>query len=142
LLIVFQILQSFVVIFRYYGYLYFNWLGSEAKQLIDQSQNCEDILLNFLISHVTKLPPIKLTQHKNLQDSPSGGEPVRTSSSLFAARWLNVEHFTRRQHCMNVFTHAFGYMPLVKSSMRFDPHLFKDPVSRTRKKYRQIDLMP
>ena len=122
---------------RYFGYLYSNWLSSEPKQLVDQSKNCEDILLNFLISHVTKSPPIKLTQHKHLQEVPLSGATV----AGYKNKWLNTEHFTVRHHCINVFVQEFGYMPLVRSNMRFDPLLFKDKVSRTRKKYRQIDSL-
>ncbi|KAK2144202.1 hypothetical protein LSH36_777g02081 [Paralvinella palmiformis] len=126
---------------KYYGYLYYHWLSPATQQLIGQSENCEDILMNFLISHVTKLPPIKLTQRRYQQDSMPGSSQELTPSA-FSSRWLNIDHFTRRQRCLNVFVEEFGYMPLVRSSMRFDPLFFKDPVSRTRKKYRQIDLIP
>ena len=43
---------------------------------------------------------------------------------------------------MNTFAAIFGYMPLRKSSTRFDPVLFKDQVSNTRKKYRKLELIP
>ena len=43
---------------------------------------------------------------------------------------------------MNTFVAVFGYMPLQKSSVRFDPVLFKDPVANTRKKYRKLELIP
>jgi hypothetical protein len=33
-------------------------------------------------------------------------------------------------------------MPLLKSSTRFDPVLYKDAVSNARKKYRKIELVP
>ena len=32
-------------------------------------------------------------------------------------------------------------MPLMKSNLRIDPVLFKDPVAITRKKYRQIEVV-
>lgn len=32
-------------------------------------------------------------------------------------------------------------MPLVRSNMRLDPILYRDPVSNLRKKYRQIELV-
>ena len=31
--------------------------------------NCEDILMNFLVSAVTKLPPIKVTQKKQYKET-------------------------------------------------------------------------
>ncbi len=37
--------------------------------MVDQLANCEDILMNFLISAVTKLPPIKVTQKKQYKET-------------------------------------------------------------------------
>ena len=34
--------------------------------------NCEDILMNFLVSAVTKLPPIKVTQKKQYKETMMG----------------------------------------------------------------------
>lgn len=31
--------------------------------------NCEDILMNFLVSAVTRLPPIKITQKKQYKET-------------------------------------------------------------------------
>ena len=88
--------------------------------------------MNFLVSHVIKCPPIKVTQRKIYKDTmlPASDQP---------SPWLQPEHFKQRQSCMNKFTEAFGYMPLLRSSMRLDPVLFKDPVSMNRKRYRQIE---
>lgn len=107
--------------------------------------------MNFLISHVTKLAPIKLTQRRLLssetQVPPPGADSMQLPAaplapSSFSQRWQDPEHFINRQHCINVFVEDFGYMPLLRSSMRFDPHLFKDPVSKTRKKYRRLEMSP
>lgn len=32
-------------------------------------------------------------------------------------------------------------MPLIRSNLRMDPMLYRDPVSNLRKKYRQIELV-
>ena len=61
---------------------------------------------------------------------------------FFRSPWSDPEHFRERQTCMNTFAAIFGYMPLKKSSTRFDPVLFKDPVSNTRKKYKKLELIP
>ncbi|XP_064652154.1 exostosin-1-like [Lineus longissimus] len=117
---------------RYYNYLYTHYLPSPVHKTVDQTQNCEDILMNFLVSHVIKLPPIKVTQRKIYKEAmvPNSGK-----NSV----WLEAEHFNTRQTCINVFVNYFGYMPLIRSSVRLDPLLFKDPVSMTRKKYKQIE---
>lgn len=121
---------------RYYNYLYTHLLNSySVKSIVDQMQNCEDILLNFLVSHVTNLPPVKVTQRKLYKESMIPNNNGKSSV------WLNTLHFVQRQSCIHNFTNAFGYMPLIRSNLRMDPILFKDPVSNLRKKYRQIELV-
>lgn len=118
--------------------------------------------MNFLVSHVTRRPPIKVTQRKLYKDTTVAG--IRqvlsiqvlyrrilqyhiviiflTRASLdFRSPWNDPDHFIQRQTCMNTFVAVFGYMPLLRSNMRLDPVLFKDSVSNLRKKYRQIELV-
>lgn len=57
---------------KYYNYLYTNWLSLLLLKTVKQSSNCEDILMNFLVSHVTRKPPIKVTQRKGYKDRDSG----------------------------------------------------------------------
>lgn len=40
--------------------------------MVDQLSNCEDILMNFLVSAVTKMPPIKVTQKKQYKETMMG----------------------------------------------------------------------
>lgn len=120
--------------FRYYNYLYTNGLSSLLTRMVDESQNCEDILMNFLVSHVTKLPPIKVTHRKQYRES-------LLPSNAKNSQWMDSFHFSQRQLCIDTFANTFGYMPLVRSKMRMDPMLFKDPVSNLRKKYRQIEVV-
>ena len=120
---------------RYYNYLYTHWVSGTARNTVDQTQNCEDILMNFLVTHATRLPPIKLTGRKQFKDSMIGAN-AKTRSV-----WAEAEHFAQRQICMNIFVEVFGYMPLVRSRVRMDPVLYKDPVSMTRKKYKQIEVV-
>lgn len=58
---------------RYYNYLYTEWLSPLLLKTVEQSHNCEDILINFLVSHVTRRPPIKVTQRKQYKDQPPAG---------------------------------------------------------------------
>nr|CAD7428535.1 unnamed protein product [Timema monikensis] len=117
---------------RYYNFLYTHWLSPLLHKTVEQSQNCEDILMNFLVSHVTRRPPVKVTQRKQYKEQPPGGA---------RSPWNDPDHFIQRQTCLNTFAAVFGYMPLLRSNMRLDPVLFKDPVSNLRKKYRQIELV-
>jgi hypothetical protein len=58
---------------RYYNTLYTETLSSTLHKTVEQSQNCEDILMNFLVSHVTRRPPIKVTQRKVYKDTTAAG---------------------------------------------------------------------
>ncbi|KAG7268692.1 hypothetical protein CRUP_032633 [Coryphaenoides rupestris] len=115
-----MVLTGAAIYHRYYHYLYTAYLPDSLKNMVDQMSNCEDILMNFLVSAVTKLPPIKTSR---------------------ASRWADPDHFAQRQTCMNKFASWFGSMPLVHSQMRLDPVLFKDQVSILRKKYRDIERL-
>lgn len=61
-----------LVVYRYYHYLYTHYLPASLKNMVDQLANCEDILMNFLVSAVTKLPPIKVTQKKQYKETMMG----------------------------------------------------------------------
>ncbi|KAL1465226.1 hypothetical protein WDU94_004813 [Cyamophila willieti] len=117
---------------RYYNYLYSHWLSPLLLKTVAQSHNCEDILMNFLVSHVTRRPPIKVTGRKHYKEISGGGS---------RSPWNDPDHFIQRQTCLNTFAAVFGYMPLLRSHMRLDPVLYKDPVSNLRKKYRQMELV-
>ncbi|KAK5911006.1 hypothetical protein CgunFtcFv8_005218 [Champsocephalus gunnari] len=129
-----MVLTGAAIYHRYYHHLYTNFLPTSLKGMVDQLANCEDILMNFLVSAVTKLPPIKVTQKKQYKETMMG-------QSSRASRWADPDHFAQRQTCMNKFASWFGAMPLVHSQMRLDPVLFKDQVSILRKKYRDIERL-
>ncbi|XP_012991126.1 exostosin-1c isoform X1 [Esox lucius] len=136
---------------RYYHYLFSHYLPPSLRALVDRTSNCEDILMNFLVSSVTHLPPIKVAQRKQYKELPS--PQVRPHPSMvnltnelpspqgtkISAPWANPEHFSQRQECVNSFASWFGYMPLVHSQFRLDPVLFKDQVSVLRKKYKDLE---
>lgn len=58
-----------LALYRYYHYLYTHYLPASLLGMVDQMANCEDILMNFLVSAVTKLPPIKVTQKKQYKET-------------------------------------------------------------------------
>lgn len=87
---------------RYYHSLFSNYLPAKLRSFVDQIANCEDILMNFLVSAVTKLPPIKVTQKKHLRESPPqqvgrhGWEPRgqrRKGKELFPSWRFFFQHF-------------------------------------------------
>ncbi|CAL8317609.1 unnamed protein product [Merluccius merluccius] len=119
---------------RYYHYLYTHYVPANLLAMVDRMANCEDILMNFLVSAVTRQPPIKVTQKKQYK------ETMMTQGSK-SSRWADPDHFAQRQTCMNAFSGWLGFMPLVHSQMRLDPVLFRDQVSMLRKKYRDIEKL-
>lgn len=129
-----MVLTGAAIYHRYYHFLYTHFLPNSLKSMVDQLANCEDILMNFLVSAVTKLPTIKVTQKKQYKET-------MMAQSSRASRWADPDHFAQRQTCMNKFASWFGGMPLVHSQMRLDPILFKDQVSILRKKYREIERL-
>ncbi|GAB5574714.1 exostosin-like 1 isoform X1 [Prionailurus iriomotensis] len=112
---------------RYYHTLFTHSLPKALRTLADEAPTCVDILMNFLVAAVTKLPPIKVPYGKQHLEAtpplvPGGPEPQPTA-----------------RDCINQMAAGFGYMPLVSSRLRLDPVLFKDPVSVLRKKYRSLE---
>nr|XP_023687908.1 exostosin-1c-like [Paramormyrops kingsleyae] len=117
---------------RYYHYLFSQYLPPSLRALVDHTSNCDDILMNFLVSAVTHLPPIKVAQRKQHREA-AGLQGTKNGP------WSNPEHFPQRQECVNTFANWFGYMPLEHSQFRLDPVLFRDQVSVLRKKYKDLE---
>uniref|UniRef100_A0AAZ1X6Q3 Glycosyl transferase 64 domain-containing protein n=1 Tax=Oreochromis aureus TaxID=47969 RepID=A0AAZ1X6Q3_OREAU len=115
---------------RYYHYLFTHYVPASLLTMVDRMANCEDILMNFLVSAVTKQPPIKVTQKKQYKETMMTQVLI---DGLTTGRTMT--------HCMNAFSHWLGFMPLVHSQMRLDPVLFRDQVSILRKKYRDIERL-
>ena len=40
-------------------FFYFQWMPQAIRDKVDEFMNCEDLAMNFLISHMTHQPPIK-----------------------------------------------------------------------------------
>ena len=114
---------------RKYAKLFIENLSVSLTTAIQSFPDCEHILMNFLVAHITKHPPIKVTQRRLTRDD---------SQLNFSVK---AEQFSRKQTCINIFYSGFGYMPLLKSSLRLDPVLFKDSVSKSRKKFRRMELV-
>ncbi|XP_058574533.1 exostosin-like 1 isoform X2 [Neofelis nebulosa] len=122
-----MVLTSAAFYHRYYHTLFTHSLPKALRTLADETPTCVDILMNFLVAAVTKLPPIKVPYGKRHLEAtpplvPGGPEPQPTA-----------------RDCINQMAAGFGYMPLVSSRLRLDPVLFKDPVSVLRKKYRSLE---
>ena len=122
-----MVLTGAAFLHKYYLHLYSNWLPASIRRTVDEFMNCEDIAMNFLIAHITRKPPIKVTSRWTFR--------CEQCTSL----WNDESHFSERHKCMNKFVHEFGYMPLVYTQYRADSVLFKNRLpSRLRKCYQNI----
>lgn len=99
---------------KYYSYLYTYWLPREIRSIVDEYMNCEDIAMNFLVSYITKKPPVKVTSRWTFR-CPGCPETLSKVES----------HFDERHMCLNRFTKVIGHMPLLFTQYRADSVLFK-----------------
>ncbi|KAL0612811.1 Exostosin-like 3 [Plecturocebus cupreus] len=68
---------------RYYAYLYSYVMPQAIRDMVDEYINCEDIAMNFLVSHITRKPPIKeLTSTLSAQKAWFHPLPVITAGSV------------------------------------------------------------
>ena len=49
-----------VCLLQFYLTMYTNYMPNVVRQKVDEYMNCEDIAMNFLVSHLTRKPPIKV----------------------------------------------------------------------------------
>ncbi|KAL7299757.1 hypothetical protein TKK_0007507 [Trichogramma kaykai] len=118
-----MILTGAAFIHKHYTYLYTHWLPQAIRDKVDEYMNCEDIAMNFLVSHVTRKPPVKVTSRWTFR---CPGCPVSLSE--------DDSHFQERHKCMNFFSQVFGYMPLLTTQYRADSVLFKTRIPHDKQK--------
>ncbi|CAL1293424.1 unnamed protein product [Larinioides sclopetarius] len=108
---------------KYYTYLYSHSMPQSIRDKVDEYMNCEDIAMNFLVSHVTRKPPLKVTSRWTFR---CPGCPVSLSEE--------DSHFQERHRCIEHFTQVYGYMPLLNTQFRADSVLFKTRIPHDKQK--------
>ncbi|KAM8796150.1 LOW QUALITY PROTEIN: exostosin-like 1 [Eudromia elegans] len=155
-----MVLTDAAVYHRYYHSLFTHSLPPALRELVDGRAACEDVLMNLLVAAATKLPPIKVTQRRELGEpggqqvgaggggtrpvpapGPAPRVPCPRAEPLTAAlsRAARGRRLPPAHDCLDPLARWFGYMPLVSSQLRLDPVLFKDQVSVLRKKYPHLE---
>jgi len=89
-------------------------MDAAIRNMVDTFMNCEDIAMNFLVAHITRKPPIKVTSKWNFR-CPECRKSLSDDSL----------HFKERHSCINLFTSIYGYNPLLYTQFRADSVLFK-----------------
>uniref|UniRef100_A0A8D8IVH2 glucuronosyl-galactosyl-proteoglycan 4-alpha-N-acetylglucosaminyltransferase n=1 Tax=Culex pipiens TaxID=7175 RepID=A0A8D8IVH2_CULPI len=118
-----MVLTGAAFIHKYYTFLYTYALPQAIRDKVDEYMNCEDIAMNFLVSHVTRKPPVKVTSRWTFR---CPGCPVSLSE--------DDTHFQERHKCINFFTKVFGYTPLLNTQYRADSILFKTRIPHDKQK--------
>lgn len=108
---------------RYYSYMYSFTMPEVIRSIVDKFMNCEDIALNFLVAHMTRQPPIKVTSRWTFH-CPSCLSSLSEEDS----------HFRERHECLNMFASIYGYMPLLSTQHRSDSILFKTRLPHDKQK--------
>ncbi|XP_053211601.1 exostosin-3-like [Panonychus citri] len=108
---------------KYYTYMYTHSMDKAIREKVDELMNCEDIAMNFLVSHITRQPPLKVTSRWTFK---CVGCPVRLSE--------DDSHFQERHKCINYFTSLYGYNPLLQTQFRADSILFKTRIPHDKTK--------
>lgn len=87
--------------------------------MVDETQNCDDIAMNFVVSLYLK------SNSKTCCNRPSGifVKPVdmrnleKEASSGYQGMWHRPEHLLQRSYCLNKLAHIYGVMPLSFSNL-------------------------
>lgn len=108
---------------KYYSYLYTYTMPEAIRSIVDKFMNCEDIAMNFLVAHLTRKPPIKVTSRWTFH-CPSCASSLSEDDS----------HFRERHECLNTFASIYGYMPLLNTQHRSDSVLFKTRLPHDKQK--------
>ena len=99
--------------------LYTTRTPARLRSHVDSVINCDDILMNFAVANETRKPPVFV--------ATEGVRRVRVLKNLdqTSGLWHRTKHYVDRDACLNMFTEAYGGMPLRFTTKRFkiDDHL-------------------
>ncbi|XP_065191203.1 exostosin-1a-like [Sycon ciliatum] len=131
---------------KYYHHMVHEFLPPSVKSVLSKAPSCADIAFNFLVSYVTKHPPIKVAQKFGIRNEQPALFPQATPTPIGATYFNDPSVpetpvslvYAQRQNCIRSFVPAFGRMPLSHSQMRLDPLLYRDNVSNSRKHYHRV----
>uniref|UniRef100_A0A8C5UGF4 Exostosin-like 2 n=2 Tax=Malurus TaxID=55806 RepID=A0A8C5UGF4_9PASS len=79
--------------------------------LIDETQNCDDIAMNFLVAKHTGKPSgvfVKPVDIRNLEKDTNSG---------YSGMWHRAEHLLQRSYCVNKLVNIYDGMPLKYSNI-------------------------
>ncbi|GAA5970948.1 hypothetical protein JCM11641_004519 [Rhodosporidiobolus odoratus] len=136
--------QSYSMVLSNAAWLRKEWLEKYWEQTeemrslrdyVDQVVNCDDILINYLVSNLTRNPPLLLQPKTPLRTIGGdglwtrGSVPVddkaspKPSSSSTDAGIPSANHFEQRKHCLaHYFSHFSAFAPTERSAKTGSRH--------------------
>ena len=121
-------------------------MPSPIREKIDEYMNCEDIAMNFLVSHISRKPPIKVTSRWTFRYINFCFINyfliklfslfiiiIRCPDCMYSLS-EDDSHYQRRHKCLNFFSSIYGYMPLLYTQFRADSVLFKTRIPHDKQK--------
>ena len=116
---------------KFYNYVYSYLMDERIRLRIDKLTNCEDIGFNFMVAHMSRKPPIKVTSKWSFSCVECESlSPEEHKESLH----LKQSHYDERSDCIQYFTEIYGYNPLLYSQFRADSVLFKTRLPKNNQK--------
>jgi alpha-1,4-N-acetylglucosaminyltransferase EXTL3 len=98
-------------IHKTYMYLYSYLMPKEVREMVDRIMDCEDIAMNFLASHLSRKPPMKVPTNSKFDCTG------RCEDNLSKKKgWMEERSF-----CIEFLTRTYGYQPLLYTQSRTDP---------------------
>ena len=106
---------------RYYHYYFYYMLDERIQEKINELNDCEDIAFNYMISDLTRKPPIKVTGKTTFNCTLcSNTENIR--DQMYST--------TTRSRCINDFNKIYGYNPLLYSQARGDSVFYLSSIGK------------
>lgn len=100
-----------------YFYAYSCIAPLEDLKLVDTLTNCEDILMNFVVTGISGKSPISVRTTQPILDS--GTRRGISSVGLTARIPTDNVHLTARTHCIQEFRKSFNPVDLMRSDLSF-----------------------
>jgi len=91
------VLTGAAFVHKFYYYLYTYDMPRDIRSRVDTLLNCEDLAMNFLVSNVTRAPPLKVTTR---DDFTCPKCPQTQASDSLSSR---KKHYEERSDCINYF---------------------------------------
>jgi hypothetical protein len=104
-----MILTGAAFIHRWYFDFYTSIMSEQIRAYVQLHMNCEDIAMNFLVSHLSRRTPMKVGQRQTFYC-------YKCETSLSS----KLDHYEQRTECIKYFSNVYRSMPLQHSVYRTD----------------------